>query len=29
MVEHGRRICKAQRPRCHLCVLQGLCPSYS
>jgi len=29
MVEHGRRICKAQRPRCHLCMLQGLCPSYS
>ncbi len=29
MVEHGRRICKAQRPRCHLCVLQGLCPSYN
>jgi endonuclease-3 len=29
MVEHGRRTCKAQRPRCHLCVLQGLCPSYN
>ena len=29
MVEHGRQICKAQQPRCHLCVLQGLCPSYS
>ncbi len=29
MVEHGRRICKAQRPRCHLCALQGLCPSYN
>jgi len=27
-VEHGRRICKAQRPRCYLCMLQGLCPSY-
>jgi len=29
MVEHGQRICKAQRPRCHLCVLEGLCPSYT
>jgi len=29
MVEHGRRICKAQRPCCHLCALQGLCPSYN
>lgn len=28
MVEHGRRICKAQRPRCSLCTLQGLCPSF-
>lgn len=27
MIEHGRRICKAQRPRCHLCVLQEPCPS--
>jgi endonuclease-3 len=27
MIEHGRRICKAQRPRCHLCVLQKPCPS--
>ena len=27
LIEHGRRICKAQRPRCHLCVLHGLCPS--
>ena len=27
MIEHGRRICKAQRPRCSLCVLHGLCPS--
>ena len=27
MVEHGRKVCKAQRPRCHLCVLRGLCPS--
>jgi len=27
LIEHGRRICKAQRPRCHLCVLQQVCPS--
>ncbi|MBL7119519.1 MAG: endonuclease III [Dehalococcoidia bacterium] len=27
LIEHGRRICKAQRPRCHLCVLQQRCPS--
>ena len=27
MVEHGRRACKAQRPRCTVCVLKGLCPS--
>ncbi len=27
MVEHGRRTCKAQRPRCTACVLRGLCPS--
>ena len=26
MIEHGRRVCKAQRPRCHLCVLQEPCP---
>jgi endonuclease-3 len=27
MVEHGRRTCKAQRPRCAVCALRGLCPS--
>ena len=27
MVEHGRRTCKAQRPRCTVCILRGLCPS--
>jgi endonuclease-3 len=27
MVEHGRRTCKAQRPRCSVCVLRGICPS--
>jgi endonuclease-3 len=28
LIEHGRKICKAQRPRCNECVLGGLCPSY-
>ena len=27
MVEHGRRTCRAQRPRCAMCVLRRLCPS--
>lgn len=28
MIEHGRRVCKAQRPRCPSCVLKELCPSF-
>jgi len=28
MIGHGRKVCKAQRPRCTMCVLGGLCPSY-
>jgi endonuclease-3 len=28
LIEHGRKTCKAQRPRCKECVLRGLCPSY-
>jgi endonuclease III len=28
LIEHGRRTCKAQRPRCLECVLASLCPSY-
>jgi endonuclease-3 len=28
VIEHGRRICKAQRPRCTECMLGSLCPSY-
>jgi endonuclease-3 len=28
LIEHGRRTCKAQRPRCSSCVLARLCPSY-
>ena len=27
LIEHGRRVCKAQRPRCHQCVLCEICPS--
>ncbi len=27
MVEHGRRICKSQQPKCPDCVLQKICPS--
>jgi endonuclease-3 len=26
-IRHGRRICKAQRPRCDACVLADGCPS--
>ena len=28
LIEHGRKICKAQRPHCNECVLCGVCPSY-
>ena len=28
MVRHGRRICKAQRPRCPHCILRPICPSW-
>ena len=28
MIEHGRKVCHAQRPHCLQCVLQELCPSY-
>ncbi len=29
LVEHGRKICQARRPRCEECVLRELCPSAS
>jgi len=27
LIEHGRQVCKAPRPRCQLCPLQDECPS--
>ncbi len=27
MIEHGRRVCKAQQPRCENCILLRECPS--
>ncbi|OHE82155.1 MAG: hypothetical protein A2107_10915 [Verrucomicrobia bacterium GWF2_62_7] len=29
LIRHGRRVCKAQRPRCDGCVLAGVCDSVS
>ncbi len=28
MIEHGRRTCRARNPRCPVCVLREICPSY-
>jgi len=28
MIEHGRKVCQAQRPRCSQCMLGEICPSY-
>ena len=27
MIQHGRRVCEARRPRCEVCVLADICPS--
>ncbi len=27
LIDHGRKICKAQRPRCEVCFLADICPS--
>ena len=27
LIEHGRRVCDARRPRCDACTLAGICPS--
>jgi len=29
LIEHGRAVCAARRPRCEACVLRDLCPSVS
>lgn len=28
LIRHGREVCKAREPRCHVCVLQDLCDYY-
>ncbi|MGD8501901.1 MAG: endonuclease III [Phycisphaerales bacterium] len=28
MIEHGRKVCKAQRPRCPVCTLRRHCPYF-
>jgi endonuclease-3 len=28
LIEHGRRTCKARNPRCPVCVLQTICPTW-
>ncbi|MBU2008672.1 MAG: endonuclease III [Chloroflexi bacterium] len=28
LLEHGRRICRARKPRCPLCPVNSICPSY-
>jgi endonuclease-3 len=28
LIEHGRKVCIARRPRCSACVLADLCPSF-
>ena len=27
IIDHGRKVCIARRPRCQVCVLNDLCPS--
>ena len=27
LIEHGRQVCDARRPRCDVCALAGICPS--
>lgn len=29
LIDHGRAICKAPRPRCAICFMTDLCPSYA
>lgn len=28
LVEHGRKVCRARKPRCLECILQEICPSF-
>jgi endonuclease-3 len=28
LLEHGRRVCRARQPRCPLCPVSSICPSY-
>jgi endonuclease-3 len=28
LIDHGRAICKAPRPRCAVCTLADICPSF-
>lgn len=28
LIEHGRKVCKAQRPQCPHCVIRKICPGY-
>jgi len=28
VIEHGRKVCRAQSPKCHQCMLNGLCANY-
>jgi endonuclease III len=28
MIEHGRRACIAQRPRCQSCIIKDICPTF-
>jgi len=27
LIEHGRRVCTAKKPRCGVCIIGELCPS--
>jgi endonuclease-3 len=29
IIQHGRRVCQARRPRCEICKLTGICDYYS
>ena len=28
LITHGRRVCKARKPLCHICSLKNICPSF-